>query len=148
MISLPSIRPRVDASPRFIALVVEDEPSVRDLIIEALAHVGVLGHGVGSGEAAVAWLDAHRAPDLVSLDLVLPWMGGLRVCEHLRGHVRTAHVPIVVLTGRTEMQDEAAALEAGADAFVEKPFKIRDYLEQVRCLLPPGPALEVPAAPI
>ena len=107
---------------------------MRELIVRALGELELGAVSFGSGEAALAWTEAHPAPDLVSLDLVLPWMCGLRVCDALRTSERTQHVPIIVVTGRTEMQDEAAALEVGADAFLEKPFRMRDFLAEVRRL--------------
>ena len=124
---------------RPFAVVVEDDPAIRQLIARALAQLNVQTQGFGSGEAALAWIEVNRPPDLVSLDLVLPWMCGVRVCESLRTCSRTRHVPIIVLTGRTDIQDEAAAIEAGADAFIEKPFRIRTYLDEVRRLIQPQP---------
>src|SRR5207249_536545 len=91
--------------------------------------------GFGSGEAALAWLELNSAPDIVSLDLVLPWMCGLRVCEAIRANAKTRTTPIVIVTGRTDVQDEAAAIEAGADGFIEKPFRLRDYVATMRRLL-------------
>jgi DNA-binding response OmpR family regulator len=120
---------------RPLAIVVEDDPGLRQMIMRALATIDVEAKGFGSGEEALAFIEMNPAPDLVHLDLVLPWMCGLRVCEALRYSAHTAHVPIMIVTGRTEMQDEAAALEAGADAFLEKPFKLREYLDEVRRLI-------------
>ena len=113
------------------------------MIMRALATINVDAKGFGAGEEALAFIEMSALPpDLVHLDLVLPWMCGLRVCEALRYSALTAHVPIMIVTGRTEMQDEAAALEAGADAFLEKPFKVRDYLDEVRRLIGPTPAVD------
>jgi len=126
-----------------LVVVVEDDPALRQMIMRALATINIDAKGFGSGEDALAFIEMNPAPDLVHCDLVLPWMCGLRVCEALRYSAHTAHVPIIVVTGRTEMQDEAAALEAGADAFVEKPFKVRDYLDEVRRLLRPSPSAAV-----
>lgn len=131
---------------RPLAVIVEDDPSIRQLIARALLQLNVQAQGFGSGEAALAWIEVNRAPDLVSLDLVLPWMCGLRVCESLRSYSRTRHVPIIVMTGRTDIQDEAAAIEAGADAFIEKPFRVRTYLDEVRRLLQPQPEQHALAA--
>ena len=127
----------IETLPR-IALVVEDDPSTRQLIMRALSQIHCVAHGFGNGEAALAWVEMNPAPDIVSLDLVLPWIGGIRVCESLRRNEKTKHVPIVVLTGRTEVQDEAAALEAGADAFIEKPFRLKNYLDEIKRLMSCG----------
>jgi DNA-binding response OmpR family regulator len=134
----------VQTRPR-VALVVEDDPSTRELLMRALVQLGCVAHGFGNSESALEWLESNRAPDIVSLDLGLPHACGLRVCEALRKNPRTRHVPVVVVTGRTDVQDEAAAIEAGADAFIEKPFRLREYQEAVRRLLD-GQAIELVAA--
>src|SRR6476646_3264152 len=104
----------IETLPR-VALVVEDDPSTRQLIMRALSQIHCVAHGFANGESALAWVEMNPPPDIISLDLVLPLMGGIRVCESLRRNPKTKLVPIVILTGRTDVQDEAAAIEAGAD---------------------------------
>ena len=130
--SYPSFEP---VHPTRLAVVVEDEPSLRQMLMRSLQQIGCATQGFSSGETAIAWLEKNRAPDIVSLDLVLPWMCGLRVCEWVRTNPRTRRVPIMIVTGRTDVPDAAAAIEAGADVFLEKPFKMRTYLDEVRRLL-------------
>ena len=127
----------IESLPR-LALVVEDDPSTRQLIMRALSQIQCVAHGFANGESALAWVEMNPAPDIVSLDLCLPLMGGIRVCESLRRNPKTRLVPIVILTGRTEVQDEAAAIEAGADAFIEKPFRLKTYTDEVKRLLSCG----------
>lgn len=136
----------IKTRPR-VALVVEDDPSTRELLMRALVQLDCVAHGFGNGESALEWLESNRAPDIVSLDLVLPQCCGLRVCEALRKNPRTKNVPVVVVTGRTDVQDEASAIEAGADAFIEKPFRLREYQDAVRRLLD-GQAIELVMATI
>lgn len=97
-----------------------------------------MGHhvtDVDNGEAALKWLEDHDPPGLVCLDLALPAMSGFRVCEQIRSVSRTERVPVLVITARTSVQDHTFALEVGADSFLEKPFKLKDFEDEVTALL-------------
>lgn len=117
-------------------LVVEDDPHLRKMLIKHL-EVRFAVHAVENGELALGWLDGNPAPDVVCLDLALPTLSGFRVCESLRAQHKTRTVPVLVMTARTSVQDHTFALEVGADAFLEKPFKLKDLDEQIRRLLEP-----------
>jgi DNA-binding response OmpR family regulator len=116
-------------------LVVEDDPSLRRMIQKSLEKMGygVVAHD--NGESALAWLDENELPSLVCLDLALPAMSGFRVCEQIRTDTKTRNLPVLVITARTSVQDHTFALEMGADAFLEKPFKLKDFEEEVRSLI-------------
>jgi two-component system, OmpR family, KDP operon response regulator KdpE len=111
-------------------LVVDDEPQ----ILRAMSiNLQVRGHEVlsaASGQEALA-AAAHRNPDLVILDLGLPDLDGLEVIRGLRDRT---DVPIIVLSGRTQNQMKIAALDAGADDYVTKPFNIHELLARVRAV--------------
>jgi class 3 adenylate cyclase/CheY-like chemotaxis protein len=114
-------------------LVVDDlEPNVR--LLEAI--LGAQGYEVvtaASGEAALARV-AEGAPDLVLLDLQMPGIDGYEVCRRLRADPATSFLPIVMVTS-SEGEDRVAAIEAGADDFIQKPFNQQELLARVRSLV-------------
>jgi DNA-binding response OmpR family regulator len=116
-------------------LVVEDDPSLRKLIARYVEKMGHSVVDVDNGEAALDWLDKNTPPGLICLDLALPAMSGFRVCEQVRSAPRTRTVPVLVITARTSVQDHTFALEVGADAFLEKPFKLKEFENEVNALL-------------
>lgn len=118
-----------------MVLVVEDDATLRKLIVRHLQKLGHVVHEAGDGEAALKWLDANPPPSLICLDLALPAMSGFRVCEQIRSSTATREVPVLVITARTTVQDHTFALEMGADAFLEKPFKLKDFENEVKALL-------------
>ncbi|WP_436793016.1 response regulator transcription factor [Actinospongicola halichondriae] len=112
-------------------LVVEDDPSVRRLLVELLNRDGFGVDAVGSGGEVSAAMHSFR-PDLVVLDLGLPDMGGIDVLRELRS---TVDLPIIVLSGRTDEADRVLALEVGADDYVVKPFLNGEFVARVRARL-------------
>jgi two-component system response regulator RegX3 len=109
-------------------LVVEDEPVLREGLVELLTREGHRVESVADGETALG-AGADPAFDLVLLDLMLPGLPGLDVCRRLR-EVRPA-LPILVLTARGAEDDKVAGLAAGADDYVTKPFGTRELLARV-----------------
>lgn len=109
-------------------LVVDDEPQIlRALQINLHAH-GYTVHTAANGTEALASAAAHR-PDVVVLDLGLPDMDGLEVIAGLRGWTA---VPIIVLSARHASEEKVAALDAGADDYVTKPFGLDEFLARLR----------------
>jgi two-component system alkaline phosphatase synthesis response regulator PhoP len=115
-------------------LVVEDEEDLRELISYNLAKEGYQVSGVGTGEDALAAV-GRQPPDLVVLDLLLPVVDGLDVCRRLKSDPRTQHVPILMLTAKTEEADVVAGLELGADDYLGKPFSPRVLLARIKAVL-------------
>ncbi len=115
-------------------LVVDDEPDLLDLVQYNLAQAGYDVTCVGSGEEALASAGSPR-PDLVVLDVLLPGMDGLDVCEALKGDVRTSDILIVMLTARGEEADIVTGLEVGADDYLTKPFSPRELLARIKAAL-------------
>lgn len=122
-------------SGRKLVLVIEDDPSLRKLVCRHLEKMGYEVAEVDDGEAALTWLEENPCPSLICLDLALPSMSGFRVCEQVRSAPRTREVPVLVITARTTVQDHTFALEMGADAFLEKPFKLKDFENEIKALL-------------
>ena len=124
-------------------LVVEDEEDIRELVSYHLLKEGYQVAGVASGEEALATAEA-RPPDLILLDLMLPGVDGLTVCQRLRNNPRTESVPIVMLTAKGEESDIVGGLNLGANDYVTKPFSPKVLLARVRAVLrrAPGAAVE------
>ncbi len=115
-------------------LVVEDEPSIQELIAASLQHAGHRVLCADSAEQA-----AHRVnealPDVVLLDWMLPGMSGIQYARRLRSEERTRDLPIIMLTARSEEHDKIAGLEAGADDYLSKPFSPRELLARIKAVL-------------
>jgi DNA-binding response OmpR family regulator len=112
-------------------LVVEDEPSIREVLSLYLRRAGYQVTVVGDGREALALLSSQM-PDLVVLDLMLPEVDGLEITRWLRERGDT---PIIMLTARREEQDRIAGLEMGADDYVVKPFSPQELVSRVRAVL-------------
>lgn len=114
-------------------LVVEDHPDLRAAVSAALREAGFEVRDVGDGQSAVEVAETFR-PELLCLDLVLPERSGYEVCEHLRADPRFAGLKVVVISGRAQAMNRAHAFEAGANAFLAKPFEMNALLAQVDAL--------------
>ena len=112
-------------------LVVDDEPQIRRALRTSLEAHGYEVAAVGTGEEGVVAV-AEQAPDLVLLDLGLPDMDGTEVIKRLRAF---AEVPVIVLSVRESQSDKVAALDAGADDYVTKPFGMEELLARLRATL-------------
>ncbi len=122
-------------------LVVEDDRLIREVIATTLADEGYSVDVVEDGAQAWAYL-AERRPHLVVLDLALPRLDGLTLCRRLRSQPATAGLPVLVVSAMTGSATVQSAFDAGADAFLDKPFDLSELLDQVRTLAGGG---EVPA---
>jgi two-component system KDP operon response regulator KdpE len=112
-------------------LVIDDEPQILRALRTILSQKGYRISTAGGGEEGLA-LAVASVPDVVILDLGLPDMDGIEVCERLRDWTQ---VPIIVLSVRESEQDKVAALDAGADDYLTKPFGIEELLARIRVAL-------------
>ena len=112
-------------------LVVDDEPTVREVVQQYLEREGYRVQVAGDGRAALAAV-AAGAPDLIVLDLMLPGVDGLDVCRQVRAAGAT---PIIMLTAKGHEADRVVGLELGADDYVVKPFSPRELVARVRSVL-------------
>jgi DNA-binding response OmpR family regulator len=115
-------------------LVIEDSPDIADLVRHFLERAGHTITLIGSGSEGLRRARADR-PDLVILDLMLPGLDGLHVCQALRAEPATSSVPIIMLTARGEETDRIRGLELGADDYVTKPFSPKELVARVAALL-------------
>jgi DNA-binding response OmpR family regulator len=109
-------------------LVVDDEPTQREMLAEALEAEGFTIVTAADGRAALLKFREAR-PDLVLLDLMLPEMSGIEVCRIIRAE---SGVPILMLTAKNSELDKVVGLELGADDYVTKPFSLRELIARVR----------------
>jgi two-component system phosphate regulon response regulator PhoB/two-component system alkaline phosphatase synthesis response regulator PhoP len=117
-----------------LVAVVDDEPDILDLVS---LHLSKTGFAVRTFPDAGRFQKslASSLPDLVILDLMLPDADGVDVCRDLKRDVRTAHVPVVMLTARGDEVDRVIGLEIGADDYITKPFSPKELVARVKAVL-------------
>lgn len=114
-----------------VVVVIEDEPQIRRFVCAALEDEGCVVYEANSAKQGLLEA-ANRKPDLIVLDLGLPDLDGLQVVIQLR---TWSSLPILILSARASEQDKIAALDAGADDYLTKPFGVGELLARVRALL-------------
>jgi CheY-like chemotaxis protein len=116
-------------------LIVEDNGDMRDFLRRVLAR-----HGYAHLEAAdgVEGLEiaGRDHPDLILMDMSLPELDGFEAARRLKADLHTRHIPIVAVTAHARPADEKRALEAGCDAYLSKPYSLREFLDVVQMFLP------------
>ena len=115
-------------------LVVEDDRDIADLIVHYLKNAGHDTHRLASGAEVMSYLRTNGV-DLVVLDLMLPGLSGLAVCEAMRRDTSTAEVPVIMLTARGDEADRLAGFQHGADDYVTKPFSPKELVARVTARL-------------
>ena len=112
-------------------LVVDDEPTIREIVVRYLERDGFATLEAGDGDRARELVE-RESPDLVVLDLMLPGTDGLELCRWIRSR---SSLPVIMLTARGEESDRIVGLELGADDYVTKPFSPRELAARVRTVL-------------
>ena len=112
-------------------LVVDDDPTVREVVIAYLTRAGHTVTSAADGTAALASVTQYP-PELVVLDLMLPGVDGLEVCRRLR---ESSDIPVIMLTAKGTVSDRVVGLEQGADDYVTKPFSPRELVLRVESVL-------------
>ena len=113
---------------------VEDDSSIRELIIYTLNSQGMAAEGFSAPSRFYAALE-HTLPDLILLDIMLPEEDGLSILKKLRRTPRTTNIPIIMLTAKGTEYDKVIALDAGADDYVAKPFGMMELMARIRARL-------------
>lgn len=123
----------MSASDAHTILVVDDDDALAEMIGLVLAQEGFNAVFCENGSRAFETF-MRSTPDLVLLDLMLPGMNGIEVCQQIR---RSSNVPIIMLTAKSDTEDVVKGLEAGADDYIAKPFKHAELLARIRTRLRP-----------
>ena len=119
--------------------VVEDESDISQLICINLELEGAVTHRFLRGEAvAEALIEEKALPDLILLDLMLPGLGGLELCQWIRTHSQFKEVPIIMITARCSEESIIRGLEVGADDYMTKPFSPKVLVAKVKAVLKRG----------
>jgi DNA-binding response OmpR family regulator len=117
-------------------LIIEDE---EDLITTLIFRLESEGYEVMTAMDGESGLDKAKRenPDLILLDLMLPKMNGYRVCLSLKGDIKFKNIPIIIFTARAEETDKKKSEEAGADAYIAKPFEPAVLMSKIKELITP-----------
>ena len=120
--------------PKSTILVVEDEPAQREVLIYNLAADGFDVLSASSGDEALMMFE-ESSPDLILLDWMLPGVSGIEICRRLKSRSAMRHVPIIMMSARSDESDRVRGLDTGADDYVVKPFSIAELIARVRANL-------------
>ncbi len=119
-------------APSATILIAEDDPEIRTALERILTYDGYQVRLANDGAAALEAV-GEAGPDLIILDVMMPFVDGLSVCRKLRSDGN--RTPILMLTAREELSDRVAGLDAGADDYLAKPFELEELLARIRALL-------------
>ncbi len=122
------------ADPRPLVLLVEDEPSQREVLAYNLEAEGFEVAQASNGEEALDSV-AESAPDLILLDWMMPHVSGLEVCRRLKLKPETRNIPVIMLSARSEEVDKVRGLETGADDYVIKPYSVVELMARLKAHL-------------
>ncbi len=125
-------------------VVVDDDARIRELLQRYLCQEGLEVSTVEDGVELNSLLQ-RESVDLIVLDLMLPGEDGLSICQRLRAE--GCHIPVIMLTAKSDDIDRIAGLEVGADDYLGKPFNPRELLARIHAVLRRRPQAEAPGAP-
>lgn len=115
-------------------LIVDDEKDIIKVLDYNLSKEGFKTTSAYTGEDALKSA-LKEPPGLIILDLMLPGMDGLEVCKALKKDTKTANIPIIMLTAKTQESDKIVGLELGADDYITKPFSVRELIARVKAVM-------------
>ncbi len=124
-------------SEKLRILLADDEPSIVKMVSKRLEVEGFQVLVAMDGEECLRKARTET-PHLIILDLMLPKLSGYEVCALLKKDAAYQKIPIVMCSAKAQEKDEKIGLECGADAYVRKPFKAQDLIQQIRSLVHPG----------
>ncbi|HAR65900.1 MAG TPA: DNA-binding response regulator [Lentisphaeria bacterium] len=115
-------------------LIVDDEPDIREMLRHVLECEGFKVQEAANGEAALALVEA-ACPALVLLDLMMPVLDGHQTCYRLKANPKSKHIPVIMLTAKSDETDEVIGLAMGADDYIAKPFSPRVVTARIKAML-------------
>jgi len=117
-----------------ILLIIEDDKDIVEMLDYNLKEEGYETISALNGEQGISLAGKER-PDLIILDIMLPIMDGFEVCRTLKNDDRVAHIPIIILSAKSQETDKVVGLELGADDYITKPFSPRELIARTRAIL-------------
>ena len=123
------------AGDRHTILVIEDDQTLSTMVGEVLSTAGFLVRSARNRAEINAEINKAPLPDLLLLDVALPDADGFQVLERIRGNAKLARLPVILMTGKSEITDVARGLTLSADGYVTKPFKISALVGAVKTVL-------------
>ncbi|MEE9555297.1 MAG: response regulator [candidate division Zixibacteria bacterium] len=115
-------------------LVIDDEPEITDIINAFLTNAGY-NVKIENSSAGVLDLAKEFKPDLILLDIMMPFMDGYEVCAALKSDPTLAGIPVLFLTGKDANDDDGKSFKSGGDLFIKKPFSCERLLQMVKMVL-------------
>ena len=115
-------------------LVVDDDPDIRDVLKLTLSEENYTVLEAGDGEEALRLINT-KSPDLVLLDYKIPKIDGREVCLRVKKDLLLRHLPIIMVTGKGDIDDKVGGIDAGADDYVVKPFEPKELLARIRMII-------------
>ncbi len=113
---------------------VEDDSSIRELVVYTLNNTGFEAEGMDNAKALYSKISVNK-PELILLDIMLPGENGLEILKKLRSSKETADIPIIMVTAKGTEYDKIIGLDSGADDYISKPFGIMELVSRVKALL-------------
>ncbi len=115
-------------------LIVDDDPDILDLLDIILEAEGFNVNKANDGEEALKQIQ-KQPPDLLIIDFKMPKLTGDKVCQKLREDILLRHMPIIMLTGKSEVKDKVHGIDAGADDYIVKPFEEKELIARIKMVL-------------
>lgn len=115
-------------------LIADDEPDIRDILKILLTNEGFEVIETTDGKEALVQVQ-EKSPDLVILDYVMPKINGKDLCQLLKKDILLRHLPVILLTGKGDIDDKVMGLEAGADDYITKPFDPKELMARIKMVL-------------
>jgi DNA-binding response OmpR family regulator len=119
---------------KFRVLVIDDEPEITDVIKAFLSNAGYEVLVENSSVMGVEKAKTFR-PDLILLDIMMPFMDGYEVCSNIKKNIELCGAPILFLTGKDATEDDGQSFRSGGDLFIKKPFSCERLLQMVKMIL-------------
>ena len=120
----------IQEQERFVILVVDDEEEIRTVLRLTLTRTGYDVREAEDGESALESIQ-DNLPDLILLDVLMPGMDGFEVCRRIRGGTETAHIPILMLSAKTDTRSRQKGILAGATKYLTKPIAPAQLVQHV-----------------
>ena len=123
----------------------EDNQEIRHYLSSGLA--GLFNTlEAGNGEEALEKLKDNEV-DIIITDVMMPVMDGIKLCKNIKQNIRTCHIPVIILSAKTDIKDQLEGLQVGADDYISKPFSLREVIARVKAVLRRTATAETERAP-